>query len=127
MSDPAFVDLRLVDGDLDYGTDGDVGVVTDGKCVAQDVATAFSTVPGRLFWAPKAGSQIPLYLNSDGIDAQALESEAEDVLLGDERIQADTVVVSAVVTTDGSDQSGAVTSQFEVLGDLQTVTMETDE
>lgn len=107
-------DIRLVDGDVVFTADGNLETVESGACVAQDVSTAFVTTRGRLHWDASAGTSFPLLLNSTEVDEESVKSEAEDVLLADERIDPDSICVEASSLDSGSRMK--LVAEFSVSG-----------
>lgn len=95
-------DLKLVDGDVVFTAAADLETVEDGKAVAQDIATAFSTAKGSLHWDEAAGSSFPLLVNAPTVDTDAVESEAEDIILADDRIDPDGIEVTAESLDSGA-------------------------
>jgi hypothetical protein len=94
-------DFKTEDGDLVFNVAGELEVVEGGACVAQDASTAFSTAIGSLHWDRTAGSSFPELVNGPTIDTAAVESEAENLLVSDDRIDPDGISVAASINDDG--------------------------
>jgi hypothetical protein len=105
-------DLRLDDGDVVFTAAGDLETVEDGAVVAQDVGVAFATAKGALHWDETAGSSFPHLVNAPAVDAGAIESEAEDILLADDRIDPD----ETEVTVSSADEGVKLVADFRVSG-----------
>jgi hypothetical protein len=79
-------DFLLVDGDIVFTADGDVELVSGVKCIAQDIGQTLEITVGTLAWDKKIGSSLPLMLNDDSINNQAIIAELERVAIDDPRV-----------------------------------------
>jgi hypothetical protein len=92
-------DLLLVNDDIIFTADGDVGLVSGPLCIAQDIDQELKIVKKRLVWDKDAGSSMPLFLNDSGINDAEVVAELERVAVKDARV--DPVTVKAEKTGRG--------------------------
>jgi hypothetical protein len=78
-------DFKLKDDDVVFTPEGDLELVEGPACVAQDIDQTLKIVPGRLPWAPEAGSTLLLMLNGAGLDSAAVIDELERAAVNDPR------------------------------------------
>jgi hypothetical protein len=112
-------DLLLVDDDIFFTADGDIEVVSGPRCIAQDIDQELKIVKGRLVWDKEAGSSMPLFLNDNTADDQAVIAELERVAIQDARV--DPVTVKAEKTA-----AGKYRLSFMPLGAINPETLDFD-
>jgi hypothetical protein len=84
-------DLRLVDDDIVFTSDGDIELVSGPACVAQDIDQTLKTTPGALYWDKATGSTLLYMLNDSESEAASVIAELERVAIADARVNPETV------------------------------------